>query len=40
MSTPLSYKITPDGKVKGLCTGMGGPNDMALDKNGIFYLGE
>jgi hypothetical protein len=32
--------FTPDGKFKGQWTGMGGPNDMALDKNGIFYLDE
>jgi hypothetical protein len=32
--------FTPDGQFKGQWTGMGGPNDMALDKNGIFYLGE
>jgi sugar lactone lactonase YvrE len=32
--------FTPDGQFKGMWTGMGGPNDMALDKNGIFYLVE
>jgi len=32
--------FTPDGQFKGQWTGMGGPNDMALDKNGIFYLDE
>jgi sugar lactone lactonase YvrE len=30
--------FTPDGKFIGMWTGMGGPNDMARDKNGIFYL--
>ncbi|MBM3340937.1 MAG: hypothetical protein FJY56_02335 [Betaproteobacteria bacterium] len=32
--------FTPDGQFKGMWTGMGGPNDMALDNNGIFYLVE
>lgn len=32
--------FTPDGQFKGMWTGMGGPNDMARDKNGIFYLAE
>lgn len=32
--------FTPDGTFKGMWTGMGGPNDMARDKNGIFYLAE
>jgi len=30
--------FTPDGKFIGMWTGMGGPNDIARDKNGIFYL--
>ena len=30
--------FSPDGKFIGMWTGMGGPNDMALDKDGIFYL--
>ena len=30
--------FTPDGKFIGMWTGMGGPNDMALDDNGTFYL--
>jgi sugar lactone lactonase YvrE len=30
--------FSPDGKFIGMWTGMGGPNDMARDKNGIFYL--
>ena len=30
--------FTPDGKFIGKWTGMGGPNDMARDQNGIFYL--
>jgi DNA-binding beta-propeller fold protein YncE len=30
--------FTPDGKFIGQWTGMGGPNDMARDENGIFYL--
>ena len=30
--------FTPDGKFIGMWTGMGGPNDMARDQNGIFYL--
>ncbi len=32
--------FTPDGKYIGMWTGMGGPNDIARDKNGIFYLAE
>ena len=32
--------FTPDGKFIGMWTGMGGPNDIARDKNGIFYLCE
>jgi DNA-binding beta-propeller fold protein YncE len=32
--------FTPDGKFIGMWTGMGGPNDMARDQNGIFYLCE
>jgi len=30
--------FTPDGQFVGMLTGMGGPNDMARDENGIFYL--
>ena len=30
--------FSPDGKFIGMWTGMGGPNDMARDKNGIFYV--
>ena len=30
----------PEGKFMGMWTGMGGPNDIARDKNGIFYLCE
>ena len=30
--------FSPDGKFKGMWTGMGGPNDIARDKDGIFYL--
>lgn len=30
--------FSPDGKFIGMWTGMGGPNDMARDRNGIFYL--
>jgi DNA-binding beta-propeller fold protein YncE len=30
--------FTPDGKFIGMWTGMGGPNDIARDDNGIFYL--
>jgi hypothetical protein len=30
--------FTPDGKFIGMWTGMGGPNDMARDQNGVFYL--
>jgi hypothetical protein len=30
--------FTPDGKFIGMWTGMGGANDMARDRNGIFYL--
>jgi sugar lactone lactonase YvrE len=32
--------FTPDGKFIGMWTGMGGPNDIARDENGIFYLCE
>ena len=32
--------FTPDGKFIAMWTGMGGPNDMARDSNGIFYLCE
>ena len=32
--------FAPDGKFIGMWTGMGGPNDIARDKNGIFYLCE
>jgi DNA-binding beta-propeller fold protein YncE len=32
--------FTPDGKFIGMWTGMGGPNDIARDKHGIFYLCE
>jgi hypothetical protein len=32
--------FTPDGKFIGMWTGMGGPNDIARDQNGIFYLCE
>lgn len=32
--------FTLDGQFKGMWTGMGGPNDMARDNNGIFYLVE
>jgi len=32
--------FTPDGKFIGMWTDMGGPNDIARDKNGIFYLCE
>ena len=32
--------FTPDGKFIGMWTGMGGPNDMARDANGTFYLCE
>lgn len=32
--------FTPDGKFIGMWNGMGGPNDIARDKNGIFYLAE
>jgi DNA-binding beta-propeller fold protein YncE len=30
--------FSPDGKFIGMWTGMGGPNDIARDKDGIFYL--
>jgi hypothetical protein len=30
--------FTPEGRFIGMWTGMGGPNDMARDANGIFYL--
>jgi DNA-binding beta-propeller fold protein YncE len=30
--------FTPDGKFVAKWTGMGGPNDMARDQNGVFYL--
>ena len=30
----------PYGKFIGMWTGMGGPNDIARDKNGIFYFAE
>ena len=30
--------FSPDGKFVGMWTGMGGPNDMARDQDGIFYL--
>ncbi len=32
--------FTPDGKFIGMWTGMGGPNDIARDQNGIFYFAE
>jgi DNA-binding beta-propeller fold protein YncE len=32
--------FTPDGKFIGMWTGMGGPNDIARDRNGIFYFAE
>lgn len=32
--------FTPDGKYIGMWTGMGGPNDIARDKDGIFYFAE
>ena len=32
--------LTPDGKLLGMWTGMGGPNDISLDKDGIFYIAE
>lgn len=32
--------FSPDGKFLGMWTGMGGPNDMARDNDGIFYLVE
>jgi DNA-binding beta-propeller fold protein YncE len=32
--------FTPDGKFIGMWTGMGGPNDITLGKDGIFYIAE
>ena len=32
--------LTPDGALLGMWTGMGGPNDITLAKDGIFYIAE
>ncbi len=32
--------LTPDGQLLGMWTGMGGPNDISLGKDGIFYIAE
>ena len=32
--------LTPDGELLGMWTGMGGPNDITLGKDGIFYIAE
>jgi DNA-binding beta-propeller fold protein YncE len=32
--------LTPDGELLGMWTGMGGPNDISLGKDGLFYIAE
>jgi len=32
--------LSPDGELLGMWTGMGGPNDITLGKDGIFYIAE